>query len=150
MCLLLSKKKVHRRLISFAGLTLVPKGSFITTADFSLVCDLQGTITTSVTFSDPSGSTPGICFAPPLACGSADGNILERDITKGTVVLNIIRQNIHIPASEGNWSCTDGSVTDHFSVKIYCKYIMIVFFYPNIMSNNTKAMVLQFCFKGHK
>lgn len=108
------------------------------------MCDLQGTITTSVTFIDPSLSTPGFCFAPPLACDSADGNILERDITKGTVVLNILRQNIQIPASEGNWSCTDGSATDYFSVKIYCKYIMIGFFCPNILSNSTKVMVLQY------
>lgn len=105
-----------------SGLTLYSNSSFIKTDAFSLVCDVQGTITTSVTFNDASGSVPGFCFAPPAACISAVGNILERDETKGTVVLTVVPQNVHIPASEGNWSCTDGSVAKFFLVEIYCKW----------------------------
>lgn len=107
-------------IISLAsGLILYSNSSFIKTDAFSLVCDVQGTITSSVTFSDASGGVPGFCFAPPSNCISADGNILERDETKGTVVLTVVPKNVHIPASEGNWSCTDGSVANYFSVEIY-------------------------------
>lgn len=103
------------------GLVLSSSGSFITTDAFYLVCDVQGSITTSITFFDPAGNSAGACLAPPLACIPATGNTIDRDETKGTVTVGIGQSNIQIPASEGNWSCTDGSVSQYFPVKIHCK-----------------------------
>lgn len=103
------------------GLVLSSSGSFITTDAFYLVCDVQGSITTSITFLDPAGNSAGACLAPPLACIPTPGNTIDRDETKGTVTVGIGQSNIQIPASEGNWSCTDGSVSRSFPVKIHCK-----------------------------
>lgn len=105
-----------------SGLSLTTKNTFVTTSDFSLVCTVQGSLT-SIIIRDPSGNTAGSCLPPPVGCASGLGNTLVVNTAGGntTVTIDILQSNINIPSSEGSWSCTDGTDVGYAQVKIFCK-----------------------------
>ncbi|XP_052691710.1 uncharacterized protein LOC128169638 [Crassostrea angulata] len=103
-----------------SGLSLTTKNTFVTTSDFSLVCTVQGSLT-SIIIGDPSGNTAGSCLPPPVGCVSGPGNTLVVNTAGGntTVTIDILQSNINIPSSEGSWSCTDGTDVGYAQVKIF-------------------------------
>lgn len=104
-----------------SGFSFESKHTFVTSNDFSLKCNLQEPITSSIIIKDPSGGNAGICFPKPIGCASGAGNTIYTNDVEDTIFIDILNSNVNIPSSEGNWTCTNGTADAYFQVKIFCK-----------------------------